>query len=78
MKYILALVGITLLCAAWVKFQLWLQRIDPQREGFRPGCGSCQGGSCSAGKPANATTQNKSMVALHDGEPGENHSGEEK
>lgn len=78
MKYILALIGITLLCAAWVKFQLWLQRIDPQRGGYRPGCGSCRGGSCSASKPTNATTPYKTMVGPHDTARGEKYSGEEK
>lgn len=46
LEYILALLGITLLCALWIKFQLWLKKVDPQRNDFKPGCGACQSGSC--------------------------------
>ena len=65
MTHILALVGITLLCAAWIKFQLWMKRIDPDKEGFRPGCGACQSGSCSqAGKPNNETEETTVSLPL--------------
>ena len=56
MNYILGLIGITLLCAAWMKFQLWLKRVDPERQGFRPGCGACQSGSCGGAPAIEQTT----------------------
>jgi hypothetical protein len=56
MNYLLALLGITLLCALWMKFQLWLKRVDPQRDGFKPGCGACQGGSCGTAPSTTETT----------------------
>jgi hypothetical protein len=51
MKHILALIGITLLCVAWIKFQLWLKRVDPDKGDYQPGCGACasnNNGGCSA------------------------------
>lgn len=59
MNYILGLIGITLLCAAWMKFQLWLMLVDPERQGFRPGCGACKSGSCS-----NAPTIEQSTIKI--------------
>ncbi len=55
MEYVISLTAITLLCAVWMAFQLWLKRVDPQRENYKPGCGACQGGACAA-KPATNTT----------------------
>ncbi len=55
MDYLLGLIGITLLCAAWMKFQLWLKRVDPERRSFRPGCGACQSGSCDPGADKDVT-----------------------
>jgi hypothetical protein len=52
--YLISLLGLTLLCAGWMMFQLWLKRQDPERENFRPGCGACKGGSCGA--PADTAT----------------------
>ena len=40
LSYLFALLGLVLLCVGWVLFQLWLERQDPQRGGFRPGCGA--------------------------------------
>lgn len=51
MEYVISLAAITLLCAVWMVFQLWLKRVDPQRENYKPGCGACQGGACGS-KPA--------------------------
>jgi hypothetical protein len=42
-----ALLGLVLLCAGWMLFQLWLGRQDPDKKaGFRPGCGACKSNSC--------------------------------
>jgi hypothetical protein len=60
LNYLLALIGITLLCALWMKFQLWLKRVDPEREGFKPGCGACKGGSCAT---PNETTIKRENIA---------------
>ena len=56
MKYFLGLIGITALCAVWMVFQLWLKRVDPERQGFRPGCGACKGGSCGTTPVRNEIT----------------------
>jgi hypothetical protein len=76
MKYILALIGITLLCAAWVKFQLWLKHIDPDRGDFHPGCGACQGGSCGNAPQKSPCTASESRVPLPHPLSSEQHSGE--
>lgn len=55
MNYLLGLIGITLLCAAWMKFQLWLKRVDPDRRSFSPGCGACKSGSCGTTADAENT-----------------------
>jgi len=47
--HILALLGLVALCAAWVLFQQWLVRQDPERgEAFKPGCGACGSGGCAS------------------------------
>ncbi len=47
----LALLGLILLCAGWMLFQIWLGRQDPSRkEGFRPGCGACSSKGCAGRK----------------------------
>lgn len=56
MTYILSLIGITLLCGLWMVFQLWLKRVDPQRDNYKPGCGACQSGSCGNEKTTIETT----------------------
>jgi len=56
LHYLLALLGITLLCALWMRFQLWLKRVDPQRDGFKPGCGACKNGSCGTAPSSTETT----------------------
>jgi len=56
LNYLMALLGITLLCALWMKFQLWLKRLDPERDGFKPGCGACKSGSCGTAPPKTETT----------------------
>lgn len=55
MEYVISLAAITLLCAVWMVFQLWLKRVDPQRDNYKPGCGACQSGACIS-KPAETTT----------------------
>jgi len=56
MEHILSLIGITLLCGLWMVFQLWLKRVDPQRDNYKPGCGACQSGSCGNAPQAGETT----------------------
>jgi len=56
MEYVLSLAAITLLCAVWMAFQLWLKRVDPQRDNYKPGCGACQGGSCGTTPATDITT----------------------
>lgn len=46
LDYLIPLFGLTLLCAGWVMFQLWLKRTDPERSNYQPGCGGCKGGAC--------------------------------
>jgi hypothetical protein len=47
MNHLIAMASLGLLCAAWMAFQLWLKRVDPNgRHIEREGCGSCGGGSC--------------------------------
>ncbi|MCP4992542.1 MAG: hypothetical protein GY934_01970 [Gammaproteobacteria bacterium] len=46
--HIISLAGLILLCVAWVLFQQWLTRQDPERYGgYQPGCGACGKGSCN-------------------------------
>ena len=47
MNHFFALIGITLLCAGWIGFQLWLKRVDPSKGNYQPGCGACGSGGCS-------------------------------
>jgi len=55
--HIFALIGLVALCAAWVLFQQWLVRQDPERkEAFKPGCGSCGSGGCSSGSCSTTVT----------------------
>lgn len=56
MNHIFALLGITLLCGLWMVFQLWLKRVDPQRDNYKPGCGACQSGSCANAPGTGETT----------------------
>ena len=58
MNHLLALIGLTLLCAAWIMFQLWLKRVDPNKGEFQPGCGACQSSSCSK----SGNTDNKKQI----------------
>ena len=63
--YLISLLGLTLLCAGWMMFQLWLKRQDPDRAGYKPGCGACQGGSCGAA-PQEAESVTISPESLRD------------
>jgi len=48
LTHFFALLGLVLLCAGWMVFQLWLGRQDPDKnEGFRPGCGACSSKECA-------------------------------
>jgi len=76
MTHLLALVGLTLLCAAWIAFQLWLKRLDPDKGDFHPGCGACQGGSCHSGGCATDNEKTVTTVGLSQTGPGGS-SGEE-
>lgn len=74
MKHLLALIGITLLCAAWVIFQQWLKRVDPSKGDFQPGCGACAsnkgGGGCSPGGCNTDNTLKETTVRLSETGPG--------
>ncbi|MET0023198.1 MAG: hypothetical protein ABW085_02965 [Sedimenticola sp.] len=49
--HIFALIGLSLLCGAWVLFQRWLAKQDPdKKEGYKPGCGACSSKSCPTKK----------------------------
>ncbi len=42
--YLIAIAGLAALCGAWVLFQQWLARVDPEQgdcEMGRCGCGGC-------------------------------------
>ncbi|MEW7977004.1 MAG: hypothetical protein AB2814_06055 [Candidatus Sedimenticola endophacoides] len=48
LNHLLALLGLSLLCALWVLFQRWLLRREPGRgEAYRPGCGACANKGCA-------------------------------
>jgi len=67
MKHLLALIAITLLCAAWIKFQLWLKRVDPSKGDYQPGCGACASnkeGSCSPGGCSTNISNTETTVSL--------------
>ena len=50
MNYILPILALVALLYAWVLFQEWLKRKDPDQF-YRPGCGACgSNGSCSTPK----------------------------
>lgn len=51
LDYLIPLIGLSLLCAGWVVFQLWLKRVDPDRNNYQPGCGGCKGGACGTPTP---------------------------
>ena len=40
LNHLLAILGLTVLTALWVVFQLWLKKVDPQRSDRCIGCGS--------------------------------------
>jgi hypothetical protein len=77
MTHLLALIGFTLLCAAWIAFQLWLKRADPERGDFRPGCGGCQGGSCGSAPKSSPCATTESRAPLPQRASGERPPGEE-
>lgn len=81
MKHLLALIGLTLLCAAWIQFQLWLKRVDPDKGDYQPGCGACQSSSCD--QVGNTNESNKEVavnlpVAASSKPPGQNGCKEER
>ena len=47
-NHLLAILGLAALCAAWVLFQLWLKRADPDPGDSDAGCMGC--GGCSRRK----------------------------
>jgi hypothetical protein len=71
LEYTLALLGTTLLCALWMGFQLWLKRIDPQRDDYKPGCGACQGASCGSAPGAPETGTTETTIKLEKLVPGQ-------
>lgn len=46
--YLLSILGLGLLCAAWVGLELWLRRLDPEGGARRERCGGC--GGCATGQ----------------------------
>ncbi len=57
-SYLLSLIGLTLLCAIWVKFQLWLRKRSNNTQHFSPGCGACQNKSlCADGAVPHSPTK---------------------
>ncbi|MBK1723971.1 hypothetical protein [Thiocystis violacea] len=51
LKHLIAILGLALLCGAWVGFQRWLKRVDPDGRHIESGCGGC-GGHCKTSAPA--------------------------
>lgn len=49
-NYTLSLIGLILLCVAWIKFQLWLRKRSNNTQHFSPGCGACQNKSICTGE----------------------------
>lgn len=47
-NHFFALTGLSLLCAVWVLFQIWLAKKDKSYRGYKAGCGACGKGSCSS------------------------------
>ncbi len=48
LTHLLTLLGLVLLCAGWMLFQLWLGRQNPEKKNvFRLGCGACSNKGCS-------------------------------
>ncbi len=45
LTYLLSIIGLAALCAAWVAFQLWLKKTDPDHCELEVRCGGC-GGHC--------------------------------
>jgi len=41
--YLWSILALGALCAAWILFQLWLERVDPGEAGFEERCRSCGG-----------------------------------
>ncbi len=50
MQYLLAIVGLAVLCGAWVVLQRWIARRAPEVPGPDRACGSC---SCGKGRCEN-------------------------
>ncbi|NEX21634.1 hypothetical protein G3480_15170 [Thiorhodococcus mannitoliphagus] len=44
LRHLIAIVGLALLCGAWVAFQGWLRRVDPNGRHIESGAGGCGGG----------------------------------
>jgi hypothetical protein len=43
--HVLAILALVVLCGAWVLFQRWLGRVDPDGQTIEDRCGGC--GSCT-------------------------------
>lgn len=85
MNHFFALIGLTLLCAAWIGFQLWLKRVDPSKGDYQPGCGACSNnkeGGCSPGGCSTNISNTETTVSLTDtglgGSSGDNKECKEK
>jgi len=46
LTHLFAVLGLSALCAAWVLFQLWLQRVDPRADEAGRSCSGC--GNCGS------------------------------
>lgn len=42
MHYLVALIAVVALCAAWAAFQVWLSRHDPEANRHLRKCGDCR------------------------------------
>lgn len=54
-SYLVALLSVVVLCAAWALFQLWLARHDPEANQRLRKCGDCR---CDGDESAECERQN--------------------
>jgi hypothetical protein len=50
--YLMAILGLAVLCALWVLFQLWIRKHDPEVRPINLCCGSCDVSECHRDKSA--------------------------
>jgi len=52
MQELFAILGLVVLCGAWVGFQRWLARVDPELGARGSCCGGCSGHHCETRQDA--------------------------